>query len=831
MSMSFNPLILAQAQRLIFSKDDEKKEALEKGIKDNNLDFVRAFISIDSPLHTHDRSLALRVCIEKNCLDLALEIIQMNDFESVELKTDSLLEACQKNQPEIVKALIAKGAVLSETEKTKAILNATFYQRSSILEIMLKNWPIDEKTKEQGVFFSVKNRNSNILSMFLETKVDLAQHIRSQSLIFASKNGDLKIVSLLYKNGPVNPESINSGFLAAINNDHLEVAIELFKTYQITDDTCNKALISASTRGNLAILKFLLEVGFFSKETLDNAIKTTEDKGDILTTTFLKKEAIITDPTECDKLLTSLTQKGLSKKIQDYRNQVIKQQLLKSLINIEDKTLLEQLPDITSNSEIAYGLSSIVLFSIIPPKTSAAGAASASISEGIKEETANLLMILEKFKEEFKDANRLKILLNFLIKVKTSPIEIDKKLCLIKNFLNPEFSLNELLDLLSLFPLAIQQLGSEELLSIPVFNQETVTKRLLTNLVDQGFLSTGLEKEFSDTFLTSRIPSAIFTYAAHFINDPVMKKTIHDFITLVSTKSLKDWRIMNNFHAKFLEKEQQELWEKPLDAIEFNIAKYENLEFSSKDFFFKNVLPLAQKNSFDFSILETCLKYNTPLPSTSSSLEKKIYNFCIASFEDRNKKLDDLLLELQETHPDSPLIKPFEDLKKTKKEVVIDSDDWQDLFLCGTEVVGSCLNVNGCADINKSLLGYALDGKTRILSVKDDPKGAIKARCVLKIFLQETRLSSGEKIMTPCLFLEPIYPKTASPAIEKQIKDMAKKKAASLGINLYEEGSDITLCSKGVCAPFEYEDAASTTTIISNGVLSISADLIYESHS
>jgi hypothetical protein len=80
---------------------------------------------------------------------------------------------------------------------------------------------------------------------------------------------------------------------------------------------------------------------------------------------------------------------------------------------------------------------------------------------------------------------------------------------------------------------------------------------------------------------------------------------------------------------------------------------------------------------------------------------------------------------------------------------VFDSENWEDLFLCGTEVL-SCQRVDGFVDYNKCLMGYVCDGKVRILCLKDHEGGPIKARCMLKI----VKIGDG----SPCLLLEKLYP-------------------------------------------------------------------------
>ena len=86
----------------------------------------------------------------------------------------------------------------------------------------------------------------------------------------------------------------------------------------------------------------------------------------------------------------------------------------------------------------------------------------------------------------------------------------------------------------------------------------------------------------------------------------------------------------------------------------------------------------------------------------------------------------------------------------SEKEIVVESEDPFDLLLCGTDVSGSCMRVDGSPELNKGLLGYIMDGKNRLIAVKN-PQGKILSRSILRI------LWDGEKVV---LFLERLYPES-----------------------------------------------------------------------
>lgn len=155
-----------------------------------------------------------------------------------------------------------------------------------------------------------------------------------------------------------------------------------------------------------------------------------------------------------------------------------------------------------------------------------------------------------------------------------------------------------------------------------------------------------------------------------------------------------------------------------------------------------------------------------------------------------------------------------------KSVLVVNTDDWQDLFLSGTEVLGSCQRIDGDLSLNVCLMAYVLDGKNRLLAIKDPTNGRILARCIFCL------LWNREK-HKPILFQERIYPFSCPVEYEELLNSQADIRAKKLGLELYTlnrrndfSGKESFLESLGSCSPYEYADASSE--VMKSGVFTIS---------
>jgi hypothetical protein len=115
---------------------------------------------------------------------------------------------------------------------------------------------------------------------------------------------------------------------------------------------------------------------------------------------------------------------------------------------------------------------------------------------------------------------------------------------------------------------------------------------------------------------------------------------------------------------------------------------------------------------------------------------------------------------------------------------VVDTADPEDLLLCGTEIMGSCQNIHTPnPGLNKCLMGYVLDGKYRMLAVKNSA-GNIMARRMLRLMWDPLK-------KTPVLHLEKLYVNAGLPdGLEGTLLDLAKQKARAMGVFLVESGGE-----------------------------------------
>lgn len=136
---------------------------------------------------------------------------------------------------------------------------------------------------------------------------------------------------------------------------------------------------------------------------------------------------------------------------------------------------------------------------------------------------------------------------------------------------------------------------------------------------------------------------------------------------------------------------------------------------------------------------------------------------------------------------------------------LVDTDNWHDLFFCGTEVKNSCLRIDAIPEKAVCLLAYVMDGKIRMLAAKNE-KGQLVARSIIKLLWDE-------KNHRPVILQEKVYPQDSSwgPALY----DLAKRRAESLGLVLLRFDGTGPLCeahSYDCPAPREYEDCLRAIT-------------------
>lgn len=152
----------------------------------------------------------------------------------------------------------------------------------------------------------------------------------------------------------------------------------------------------------------------------------------------------------------------------------------------------------------------------------------------------------------------------------------------------------------------------------------------------------------------------------------------------------------------------------------------------------------------------------------------------------------------------APVRQPLGDTDSSLE--LIDTNDSLDLFLSG-EILGSCQNIHGSPGLTKCLLAYVMDGKNRMLALRDKETGKLMARAIFRLLLDEKG--------APVLFLDEIYSANDSFEERTTLLEFAKTRAKTLGCPLLTKAVTIdgepyegNIFSLGSRSPYEYEDAA-----------------------
>jgi len=355
-------------------------------------------------------------------------------------------------------------------------------------------------------------------------------------------------------------------------------------------------------------------------------------------------------------------------------------------------------------------------------------------------------------------------------------------------------------------------LKREDLLLIPDILFSELLRRCLSE--DPYLGLQGIDpKKYLETFGNMRIPLAWATYEAGLtrIGDVEVQKEFRRFFVSVlnNTVTQERYRTDNSPHLKKIEETSPEVFTKWQTAIpSFTLDKLNERAFSFAPF-------LKDKIHDRHLVFEQ-------LPNEIQILCNELKG------EFSQEKLFVLLEQLKASdqfpfpefiHDIESLIQVLSRPIENKEYIVVDTDNWQDLYLSGTEVPGSCQRVDGDPDLNKCLLAYVMDGKNRMVAVKD-PSGKIVARALIRHLWDITN-------QKPVIFLDRFYPQPC--AFEEAITQMALLKAKALNIPLISDRGEAyagKVVSLGSPSPYEYADASDG--VMKGGIFTInSPKLLY----
>jgi hypothetical protein len=440
---------------------------------------------------------------------------------------------------------------------------------------------------------------------------------------------------------------------------------------------------------------------------------------------------------------------------------------------------------------------------------------------------------LKKMVKVFKDGHKAQILLSVLCQLRKEPgLDLhQKRLVLDKLAASPD-PYATLRHLMLIF-----DLRAGALLRDPAQEIEAVSLKAINSKIPVGNIRGGAVR-IRETFGASRSPDAIWQYAAKMrqTNDPQVMECLGAFVGSVAEGTFVDRRyaLDQNPHLGQLGADTVGIWRQgislasvegegfdPLQWLKLKLLRDKHLDISQMHYLQRHLTPEGD-SPIDPRLID---ELKGKKPSGLIRFQYACLTFAKASTpEDQRSRLMQVQRSLEHLDPESEFMKDVQaqlELMQTPKQSAIDTDDPYHLLLCGTEVQGSCQNIDGDPSHNKGLLGYLMNGQTRLLAVVDG-QGAIVARALIRL------LWDGEK---PVLFLEALY---GDESYRETILKLAKAKAKQMGLTLttleeLEDGGPMygkPIHSLGGVAPFEYCDG--NGGIQQDSVFSIRAPQVIE---
>ncbi len=389
----------------------------------------------------------------------------------------------------------------------------------------------------------------------------------------------------------------------------------------------------------------------------------------------------------------------------------------------------------------------------------------------------------------------------------------------------------------------ILDLGGKRLLVAALNQLETLLVQIFQSKVPISNLDNFFER-FQSTFGKFRHPKLLYIYAgkSSSLKDQEQMKALATFVDWVMSDTFHEERYKHSLHLDTIFKEREGLrseWKrglrKPLQHIEcaeedkntdfltifsdlilehghLNLESFPYLKmyFNKESDILKKLgieLKQMKKGSNDGYSLLFQRHFIHLMNPNISAFDQKAHLLSMKKFLTLSKRQCPLAADID------IYIKGFEKLIHNYEGwTVEDCDDPESLFTCGN-VGGSCQEINGHAWLNKNLLGYVIDGKNRMVCVKNK-HGELIARRIFRLLYDADRKS-------PVLFMEKVYPPNARPEVCKAIVFLAQERAATMQLPLAwcdpSKGSvyEGTLESLSSIAPHEYVDSA--TSHSSNG--------------
>jgi hypothetical protein len=347
---------------------------------------------------------------------------------------------------------------------------------------------------------------------------------------------------------------------------------------------------------------------------------------------------------------------------------------------------------------------------------------------------------------------------------------------------------------------------------------EAALKAAINEVVPIRININNLEGRLDETFGKSHNPMAIWQYAAKMkqVNDPKVTDCLSLFVESVLSGTFLERRyaLDQNPHLSALGQETVNRWQKALDV------RPAYPPFDPRGWLIDVLITDRTHGEPSLEALEDYLRgtdeeiVNNRLLLSDPAI-KPLQEACIALAKAVTREVQrEMLIKIQ----DELTNLPYNRIKRAVKLqlqtlstslTLIDTDAPNQLLLCGTDIPGSCQDIDGPPELAKALLGYIMNGQTRLLAVVDE-KGRIVARSMIRLLLDDQG--------NPVLFQEKLY---GDSEYQQSIEELALAKSAQMNLPLMiaaPQGSSGTpLKSIGGLAPYEYSDGAAGVIGVQEG--------------
>lgn len=414
--------------------------------------------------------------------------------------------------------------------------------------------------------------------------------------------------------------------------------------------------------------------------------------------------------------------------------------------------------------------------------------------------TIHQIMRSSTFRKVYRDANsslKFRMIKAFLALEHTACIPSQQKIKLLANILqlfsqNPSLCLVELDRIYLLSQLNRLHIVVNSIIKNKNYSIEDIRSLFLEQL--HNFLPFDYKiisiDDFIQTQLSMRVPYGLLTYFSGIQNmkdKMFIPQAVSMIASIVSGSHKADrYRLENHLHLQQIFENHAnlfELWKNPptpetsmceAPPTSHQVDVFQYLKEKIED----GHLPEASPALLAFIQGKDSIE-NAEDPITS--LCRSVCNDPPASPEQKKR-----LRALSTVVPAGQFKRDINDLitlissqkTSTKQVTLVNTDDWQDLFLSGTEVLGSCQHIQGNPSLNGCLMAYVMDGKYRMLAVKNS-EGTIQLRAMLRL------MQKNDPARTPALFLERTYTSVHSSSLTSALYQFAVQQAADMKMELY----------------------------------------------